>query len=101
MGGLGLTGGILDAYAYGNALVRHLQGGESDDILTWCANSRRDVWKNITNPTSETNLLRVCSTDEKHIKEREMFLHRLKTDPVFAKSLRKEIYDMLPETFAA
>lgn len=101
MAGLGLTGGILDAFTYGNTLVHHLQGGESDEILTRCANARREIWRNNTNPTSEANLLRLCSTEETQVKEREEFFHRLRIDPEFVKSLRTRMYDMLPETFAA
>jgi len=89
MGCLGLTGGILDAYTSGNASARHLNGGESGGILTWCAYSRRDAWRNITGSSSVANLLRLDSTDPKLVKEREIFFEKLKTDPYSAKALRK------------
>lgn len=100
MGGLGLTSGILDAYAYGNALVRHLKNGESDDILTRCANSRRRVWHDFTDPTSEANYVRLIAASEKDVREREVFFQRLQADPSFPTVLRKKMDDMMPETFA-
>lgn len=89
MGGFGLTGGILDAYTSGNASAPRLNGGESDGLLTWCAYSRRDAWRNITGSTSVANLLRLYSTDPKLVKEREVFFERLNTDPYSATALRK------------
>ena len=101
MGGLGLTDGILDAYTYGNALVRHSRNGESDDILNRCASLRRDVWRHNTNPTSELNLMRMRAFDEEAVKDREVFFRRLKEEPAFAAEIVRGMMDMLPETFAA
>ncbi len=72
VGGVGLTTGIRDAFAYGNALVRVLRG-EPDSLLTTCANSRRDVFVNETNPTSIGNLRRLQSTAEEDNKSKEAF----------------------------
>lgn len=46
IGGLGLTGGILDAFVYGNAFVRVINGGEDERLLTECGISRRYAWWN-------------------------------------------------------
>lgn len=61
MGGLGLTTGILDAFAYGNALVRVISAGEDPSLLIDCANARRTAWLKTTNPFSMTNLKRMAS----------------------------------------
>jgi hypothetical protein len=85
---LGLTGGILDAFAYGNALTRVLIGGEPDSLLTECANSRRGVWLETTNMLSMANMKRLCGFDES-MKAREGFFHLLKTDASFPTKVPK------------
>ena len=100
VGGLGLTTGILDACAYGKAFVRVRKGGESDSLLTACANSRRDAFLNTTNPTSILNHRRLQSFADEDVKDREAFFQKLNTDPSFAKQMRLKMNDMLSETFA-
>ena len=99
MGGLGLTGGILDAVVLGNALVRCLKGNEKDEILTTALLSRRDVWLNKTNPMSQGNYLRLCSIDPDVAAEREGFFAKLREDPTFARSIQAAFGDLLPSTF--
>jgi hypothetical protein len=64
---LGLTGGILDAFAYGNALTRVLIGGEADSLSTERANSET------TNVLSMANMKRLYGFDEESVKAREGF----------------------------
>ena len=99
MGGLGLTGGILDAYAYGNALTRVIKGGESDSLLTDCADSRRQAWLNTTNALSKANFQRMSGFDEETTKSRQVFFHRLKTDESFPRTIQKGFDKMMPESF--
>ncbi|RFU32254.1 hypothetical protein B7463_g4056, partial [Scytalidium lignicola] len=99
IGGLGLTGGICDAFAYGNALVRVLKKGESDSLLTDCANSRRNAWLTMTNVLSQGNIKRLYGFDEEGIGAREEFFSRLKVDESFSKDIRGKFDKMLPETF--
>jgi 2-polyprenyl-6-methoxyphenol hydroxylase-like FAD-dependent oxidoreductase len=61
IGGLGLTSGICDAFCYGNALVRVINDGEDDGLLTHCSESRRWTWINATNVMSVANLKRLQS----------------------------------------
>lgn len=56
IGGLGLTTGILDAFAYGHVFVRVLTGEEPDSLIAACAKSRREAFINATNSTSIANL---------------------------------------------
>lgn len=99
IGGLGLTGGILDAFAYGNAFTRVLVGGESESLLTECANSRRTAWLETTNMLSMTNLKRLCGFDKETAKAREDFFHLLKTDESFPAKVRSGFDEMMPESF--
>lgn len=48
IGGLGLTTGICDAHAIGNALARVCAGEAPDSLVTEAANDRRDTWLEVT-----------------------------------------------------
>ena len=84
IGGLGLTGGILDAYCYGNALRTVLKEGGHDNILTTCALARRNAWRGITDKLSQDNMKRLYSEDAKIVADREDFFRKL-NDPVNGK----------------
>lgn len=103
IGGLGLTGGLLDAFCFGNALKRVLVGGESDDLLTTCADSRRNAWVEVTNKLSQDNLHRLYSTEPEVAAGREGFFKKL-NDPVgrpaFAKMVQSSFNKMMPDDFA-
>lgn len=99
IGGLGMTTGILDAVAYGNALTRVINGGEPDELLTKCANARRDAWIRATNETSIANLKRLYSTEENDVEARNNFFKGLNKDPKFAKMIKKRMNDMAGDNF--
>lgn len=99
MGGLGLTGGILDAFAYGNAIVRVVKRGEPDELLTQCAKSRRQVWIDVTNHLSQGNLKRMYGFDPETAAAREAFFKKLTEEPDFHRMVRASFDKMLPETF--
>jgi len=99
MGGLGLTTGILDAFASGNALVRVIRAGEDPALLTDCANARRTAWLTTTNPFSIANLERIASEEEGDVRAREQFFERRRTDQGFLAKLRAETEAMPLETF--
>jgi 2-polyprenyl-6-methoxyphenol hydroxylase-like FAD-dependent oxidoreductase len=84
IGGLGLTGGILDAVTYGNALVRHIRSGEGQELIDRAAATRRSAWLNSVNPASTENYCRLFSTDKQVSVERDEFFARFKEDPEFA-----------------
>ncbi|KAF2122331.1 hypothetical protein BDV96DRAFT_640379 [Lophiotrema nucula] len=99
IGDLGLTGGILDAFVVGNALTRVVKGGESDSLLTDCANSRRDAWLNTTSKLAMSNMTRLGNFGDNEAKIRDEFFSRLNTDPEFPKIVRSGLDKMIPETF--
>jgi hypothetical protein len=94
-----LTGGILDAFAYGNVLTRVLSGGEPESLLTECANSRRTAWLETTNTLSMNNLKRLYGFDKETVEAREGFFHLLKTDKSFPAKVWKGFDKMLPVSF--
>lgn len=104
IGGLGLTGGILDAFCFGNALNRVIAGGENDSLLTSCADSRRTTWLEVTNKLSQDNMARLYASDPSTIAAREGFFQKL-NDPVngqtFAKMVQNGFSRMIPEDFAS
>lgn len=94
-----MTGGILDAFAHGNALSRVLSGGEPESLSTECANSRRTAWLETTNMLSMSNLKRLYGFDEETIKAREGFFHLLKTEESFPAKVWKGFDKMMPDSF--
>lgn len=103
IGGLGLTGGILDAFCYGNALKRVLSGNADDSLLTSCAFARHNAWKDVTDNLSQDNMARLYSTDSRVVAAREQFFTKL-NDPVdgkkFAKFVRSKINTMMTNDFS-
>ncbi|KAL9621879.1 MAG: hypothetical protein Q9160_003700 [Pyrenula sp. 1 TL-2023] len=99
IGGLGMTTGILDAVAYGNALTRVINGGEPDELLTRCASVRRDAWIRATNETSIVNLKRLYSTEEDVVEARNNFFKGLNDDANFARLIKKRMNNMAGEDF--
>ncbi|CAK7227425.1 hypothetical protein SCUCBS95973_006538 [Sporothrix curviconia] len=101
IGGLGLTGGILDAVVIGNALVRHLRAGEPDALVTGAVEARRQTWLEVINPVSQQNFRRLCSVEASDATERETFFGQLNTaDPAFLAMLGNPKF-LLPDAFEA
>jgi 2-polyprenyl-6-methoxyphenol hydroxylase-like FAD-dependent oxidoreductase len=99
IGGLGLTGGILDAFVYGNAFTRVFKYGEPDALLTDCANSRRNAWLNATSKLALGNLWRLAEAHGPYADARKELFEKLNSDPAFGKSFRAQLDQMIPETF--
>jgi len=87
IGGLGLTNGLLDAVALGNALSDVIAGGAGDDVLDLYAADRRRIFTEIVSPASTENKRRLSERDpEQRRADRERF-ERLNTDPAFAREM--------------
>ncbi|KAJ9652655.1 hypothetical protein H2198_008090 [Neophaeococcomyces mojaviensis] len=102
IGGLGLTGGILDAFCYSNALKRVLVGGAHESLLTTCALARRNAWRGITNKLSQDNMIRLYSMKPKDVRDREEFFRKLndpKTRKLVAGAVRASFDTMMLEDF--
>ena len=81
IGGLGLTTGICDAHAIGNALARVCLDEAPEALVSEAANDRRNTWIEATKSLSWTNLQRLRSENAGDVKEREDFFRALETDP--------------------
>lgn len=78
-GGLGLTGGILDAGAVSDALIGIFEGKADDSILDKYAEIRRQIFVDTVNPTSQANKMRLHDPDPDTVGDRDPFLHTLRT----------------------
>ncbi|KAK5939478.1 hypothetical protein PMZ80_007855 [Knufia obscura] len=103
IGGLGLTGGILDAYCYGNALTRVLKEAEHDNLLTTCALARRNAWRDVTDKLSQDNMKRLYAEDPKLVAQREEFFCKLNDGQAgkdFGAAVGKAFGKMMLEDFS-
>jgi len=83
-GGLGLTGGMVDAGNLADCLIGIAEGIADDDILDKYDEIRRAMWHKIINPVSSDNILRMHTKDPDRALEDDEFLKVLKkaeTDP--------------------
>jgi hypothetical protein len=101
IGGLGLTGGILDAYVYGNAFTRVVKHGEPTSVLVDAGNSRRNAWLDATSQFALGNLHRLKDIEGEHAEARKVFFDKLNNDPDFPAQFRHNTDRMMPETFEA
>ena len=77
-----------------------INDGEPDELLTQCADSRRDAWLNFTSPISEKNFKRDSDQqDPEGIMFSRMFFGGLKNDPNFAAIVKKMHDGILMNTF--
>ncbi|KAB5549533.1 hypothetical protein GE09DRAFT_176824 [Coniochaeta sp. 2T2.1] len=79
-GGLGLTTGLLDVDALGDAFELVLNEGKPDSVLDIWAQARHAVWKNIVDPMSTSNQLRCLNIDPDKPKEDPFFKILLERD---------------------
>ncbi|KXL50315.1 hypothetical protein M433DRAFT_151261 [Acidomyces richmondensis BFW] len=77
-GGLGLTGGLLDAAALADSLIGIHERKANDSILDKYAEIRRNIFLEIVNPDSQKNKHRLHDHDPPSIIERDPFLKMLK-----------------------
>jgi 2-polyprenyl-6-methoxyphenol hydroxylase-like FAD-dependent oxidoreductase len=80
IGGLGLTGGLLDAFPLSDALVAVIEGREPDSVLDAWAAERRRVFLEVTVPTATENRRRVSERDPEKKRADEARLQRLTVD---------------------
>ena len=77
-GGLGLTGGLLDAAALSDALIGIHEGKAGDAILDRYAEVRKGIFQDTVDPTSQSNKRRLHDADPSTIGERDPFLKMLR-----------------------
>ena len=81
-GGLGLTGGLLDAAALADVLVaivqRKLPASDAEKLLQKYAEVRRDVFLKIVDPILQANTQRVREADPETVGETDPFLKMIR-----------------------
>ena len=85
IGGLGLTGGLLDAVSLGDALIAVIAGRRRDHVLDAWAHERRRVHLEVTSPTAQENRRRVSERDPERRRLDAERLQRLTHDPEAAR----------------
>jgi 2-polyprenyl-6-methoxyphenol hydroxylase-like FAD-dependent oxidoreductase len=85
IGGLGLTGGLIDAVSLGDALIAVIERRRREDVLDSWAGERRRVHLEITIPTAQENRRRVSERDPGRRHRDAERLQRLTRDPAAAR----------------
>ncbi len=92
IGGLGLTGGLLDAVSLGDALMAVIAGRRRDDVLDAWAHERRRVHLEVTAPTAQENRRRVGERDPEKRRLDAERLQRLTRDPEAAREALLRVF---------
>jgi 2-polyprenyl-6-methoxyphenol hydroxylase-like FAD-dependent oxidoreductase len=85
IGGLGLTGGLLDALSLSEAMIAVIGGHRREDVLDAWARERRRVFLKVTAPTAKENRRRVSERDPDRRRADAERLQRLTTDRELAR----------------
>jgi 2-polyprenyl-6-methoxyphenol hydroxylase-like FAD-dependent oxidoreductase len=95
IGGLGLTGGLLDAVPLGDALIAVIEGRRRDDVLDAWAHERRRIFLEVTAPTAKENRRRVSERDPEKRRLDAARLQRLTDDPVAAREALLGVFKLV------
>jgi 2-polyprenyl-6-methoxyphenol hydroxylase-like FAD-dependent oxidoreductase len=85
IGGLGLTGGLLDALSLSEVLIAVIEGRRREEVLDAWAHERRRVFLEVTAPTAKENRRRVSERDPDRRRADAERLQRLTNDPELAR----------------
>jgi 2-polyprenyl-6-methoxyphenol hydroxylase-like FAD-dependent oxidoreductase len=95
IGGLGLTNGILDAVALGNARVAAIKGTAGEEILDLYAEDRRRIFLEIVSPVSSENKRRLAEGDPERRRADLARLERLSAEPALARDALLSTYQLV------
>lgn len=93
--GMGLTTGLTDAAALGDALVARIKGDAGDEILERYSAERKKVFDAVSNPTSQQFKKIAQSTPEEVAELEKTYFKRLNDDEEFAKAGLMSTYRLL------
>lgn len=77
-GGMGLTGGLVDVGDLAECLEGIEKGVAGNDILKKYCEVRRQKWRDVIDPISSGNFIRVSATDPEKAREVDPFLEMVK-----------------------
>ena len=95
IGGLGLTGGLLDAIALGDALIAVIAGHRREDVLDAWAHERRRVFLEVTAPVAKENRRRISERDPEKRRADADRLRRLTDDPELARQALLSVFQLV------
>lgn len=77
-GGMGITGGFVDAGGLADCLIGMWDGVADESILDLYSEKRRAVWRDIIDPQSQDNFRRVSDPDPDTLLERDAVMKACK-----------------------
>ena len=98
-GGMGLTGGILDAGALGDVLVAVIKQGKSETLLDSYAEKRKKVFQEVVDPRSQANVRRISQNDPDTVGQTDPLLKML-NDPAIDKTKLRGLGDLYIDVMA-
>lgn len=95
IGGLGLTGGLLDALSLADALIAVIEGRRREEVLDAWAQERRRVFLEVTAPTAKENRRRLSERDPARRQADAERLRRLTNDPELARQALLGVFQLV------
>ena len=95
VGGLGLTSGLLDAVALGDALAAVIHGQRKEDVLDAYAAERRRVFLEVVSPLAQENRRRVSESDPERRRADAQRLRQISEDPVAGRSALLTVFQIV------
>jgi len=95
-GGLGLTGGLVDAGNLGDCLIGLAKGIAEDSILDKYDEIRRAAWHDVINPMSSSNITSMQYDPNEGLDEFLQLIRKAEKDPELMKQLFKVVPDVAP-----
>jgi 2-polyprenyl-6-methoxyphenol hydroxylase-like FAD-dependent oxidoreductase len=95
IGGLGLTGGLLDAFPLSEALIAVIEGRQPDAALDAWAEERRRVFLEVTAPTAKENRRRVSESDPEKKRADRARLQNLTNNPDAARQALLGVFNLV------
>jgi 4-nitrocatechol/4-nitrophenol 4-monooxygenase len=95
IGGLGLTGGLLDAVSLCEALIAVIHGHRPPAVLEAWSHERRRVFVQVTAPMAKENRRRVCERDPQRRRADADRLKSLTHDPALARQALLSVFQLI------
>jgi 2-polyprenyl-6-methoxyphenol hydroxylase-like FAD-dependent oxidoreductase len=95
IGGLGLTGGLLDALSLSEALIAVIEGRCQSNVLDAWSQERRRVFLEVTAPMAKENRRRISERDPARRQADADRLRRLTDDPALARQALLSVFQLV------
>ncbi len=95
IGGLGLTGGILDAVPLGRALAAVISGRRDERVLDAWAHERRRIFLEVTTPTARENRRRVGERDPERRRADAARIRHITENPAAARQALLGVFQLV------